>query len=92
MTVSDFQDLISFNSYGISFNYISEPTCTDTCKKFASTSNSEHWIQLQLNSQYLSLVNVPKNNSSTPLIMESVLLTIIEILAATVMKRKQPNP
>lgn len=76
MTVSDFQDLINFNSHGISFNYISEPACTDTCKKFVSTSNSEHWVQLQLNSQYLSLVNVlvnvPKNNSSTPVIMESV--------------------
>lgn len=76
MAKSDFQDLETIQSHGISFNYISDPSCTDTCKKFVSSTHSEHWIQLQLNSRHLSLVdvlvNVPKNNSSTPVIMESV--------------------
>lgn len=76
MDMSNFHELATFNSQDTTFIYTSDTTCTNTCKKFVSTTNPEHWIQLQMNSQHLSLVNVlvnvPKQNSSTPVIMESV--------------------
>lgn len=53
-----------------------DPQCKNTCKKFISPDNPDHWIQLQANADHSNLVNVivnvPKENSLTPVIMESI--------------------
>lgn len=51
--------------------------CTGDCKRFLSPDDPNHWIQLQENPVYPTslvnvVVNVPKNNSSTPVMMESI--------------------
>ena len=69
--------LIELGSINEKFTYNSN--CDTDCKIFLFTNsdssfNNEHWIQLKKRSNSLVyvLINVPKNNSSSPVVMESI--------------------